>query len=316
MRHLPTGPAQGLELRLSKHANGSKDWHQLYNLPQYGLLFKAVDLSNRKLIGYGYSVSGFILIPLAKTPRIRWSLDMAVGVAYITKPFDYQSNFQNIAIGSHVNAFLMLGQRIDYDVTKHLGVSAGISFNHYSNGGTVLPNLGLNFPTVALGLTQHFGKIDSTKIPTFAPKNISPYWELNFNAGINEGSAIRQKYYPVFSLIIQRNLSLGARGSLMLGANTFYNFSHLSALEDLGDTISVFENVQLGPHIGYQLHIDELLVSIAMGMYIYDNFNIDGRIFNRISTKYYLNDWFGINLSLKTHLFKADFIELGTTFRL
>jgi len=315
MKHLPIGPAQSIDIRINKQANGSKYWHQLYNTPEYGILCKGLDLSNKKTLGYGYIISGFVLLPLVKTERFSWSVDMAVGVGYVTRPFDYKTNYQNIAIGSHLNAFLMLGQKVKYRLSNRLTSTAGFSYNHLSNGGTILPNLGLNYPMISLGIERRFGPNDSTSKQIFKDQRIESNWEIGIYAGFKQTSANRGKFYPAFSLVAQRTMSLGRRSSIAIGINSFYNSSHIPTIEARGESISAIENIQLGPHLAYQLHIDKLQVSLAMGLYIYDQLKTDGLVFNRMALKYYLNHWLGINLSIKTHYFKADYIELGTSFR-
>ncbi|MFC7666089.1 acyloxyacyl hydrolase [Hymenobacter humi] len=80
---------------------------------------------------------------------------MGAGLAYLTNPYNRDTNRKNNIASSFLNATLQLRFEYDYALTPHLGLLAGLGLNHYSNGATTKPNFGVNLPSVVLGLNYH-----------------------------------------------------------------------------------------------------------------------------------------------------------------
>jgi hypothetical protein len=56
--------------------------------------------------------------------------------------------------------------------------------------------------------------------------------------------------------------------------------------------------------------------TIQWGYYLFVRWNDDGDFYHRFGLKYYFNDHFIANLTIKTHFSKADFIEWGIGYRI
>ena len=72
-----------------------------------------------------------------------------------------------------INAYINLGLNNEFSLSPKLFVNVGIGFMHFSNGGTTLPNLGLNTPVVSAGVRYAFHaptKIERSLSDSFAKK--------------------------------------------------------------------------------------------------------------------------------------------------
>ncbi|MEZ4722675.1 MAG: acyloxyacyl hydrolase [Flavobacteriales bacterium] len=316
MLHLPDGPANAAELRIYKRTNGEKDWHKLYNLPEVGLTIRGFDLANHELLGYGLAFGPFFSSLILHSTRFSWNLEMACGIGLVSKPFDLETNYKNIAIGSYGNAFIMLGQRLNYRLTDYWGIHSSLSFNHMSNAAFAIPNLGLNYPMISIGVSRSFSPSNRIKtISKDSVASVSGYWDLALSFGIKETYNPRDVKYPTFNLSFQRCIGLTRKSSVAPGIDVFYNAALKPNFEISGDTVSPWQILQLGTRIGYQLNIDRLIVSLSMGVYLKDYYKQDGFLYHRAGLRYYFSEHWGANLSLKTHFFKADFFELGAAYR-
>ena len=315
MLHLPKGPAHALEIRLLKKTDGSERWHRLYNNPDVGITIRGFDLANKNILGYGLGVAGFISSPIIQSRKFIWSFEMGAGIGFTTKKFDFEDNYKNIAIGSSINAYLLLGQKISFKLSKRMLLSTYMSFNHLSNASFALPNLGLNYPMISLGLQTYLTDANVIEpIPKDSGK-VKGYWDMSSSFGLKEVYEPRKTKFGTFNISAQRAFGIGKKSSLSSGIDVFYNSSLSAVREAKGDTVSSLDIIQSGIRIGYQIHIEELVVSLNLGIYILDSYKGDGFMYHRISTRYYFTKHWGTNLSLKTHFFKADFIELGAAYR-
>ena len=79
------------------------------------------------------------------------NLFVGIGSAYISKPFNYQTNYLNIAIGLHINMYANINLEAQIRM-PHFIFYTDFGITHFSNGGTKHPNLGLNIPAISMGV--------------------------------------------------------------------------------------------------------------------------------------------------------------------
>ena len=314
MQHLPQGPAQSIELRVFQQTNGSKAWHNTYNLPQVGIAVKGFDLANKDLLGYGLGIAAYFSSSVVCKSGFKWNLEIGAGPGIVSKPFD-DENYKNIAIGSYGNAFVFLGQRFSYDIKDRLHLSLAMAFNHFSNSAYSLPNLGLNYPSVSFGLGYVFQKsiaIDS--IPAIESRQ-KGMWIAAFGAGLKEVADPKNVKFPTFSLMVERTFGLSKKSSAAAGVDVMYNSALYASRNVDSNTVTALGNLQLGLKIGYNLHIDQAQIFLQAGWYAIDSNKKDGNFYHRAGIRYFFTDHFGTHLALRTHLFKADYFEAGMAYR-
>ncbi len=188
-----------------------------------------------------------------------------------------------------------------YHITPNFYATTSLSFNHFSNAAYSLPNLGLNYPMTSLGagwlmnakekIEPYAGEIDKVK----------SYWASSIAFGIKEAPKPRNKKFPVLSASIERINALNKKSSWLVGADLFYNSALKAQREFKSEKISEVENLQIGIHGGYQLHIDKFSALIAMGAYAKSSYKQDGYVYHRVGMRYFFNKHLGAQLTLKTH---------------
>jgi len=99
MGYLIKGHIPAFDLKFSKSTTGDKLWEQLYRYPETGFGLYFADFRNPQIIGNGFSVYQYIDIPIITSNIFCFSYNLSYGLAYISKKFDADNNFYNIAIG-------------------------------------------------------------------------------------------------------------------------------------------------------------------------------------------------------------------------
>ena len=141
LNHLITGHPEGFMVGFSKKTFGAKEWHSLYNYPDYGgyLLyqnFKNEFLGTTIALGAHYNFYFF---------KRNLQFKLASGIALASNPYNKETNSKNNAFGSKLLGNVNLG--LSYkkvNIIDKFGLEAGILFTHYSNGRTKSPNSGIN----------------------------------------------------------------------------------------------------------------------------------------------------------------------------
>lgn len=316
MAHLPEGAAHFGELRLFYQTGTAKPWQLAYNSPQIGLSIRYFDLGNKQLLGHGLGLAALFSSPVIIQKRWTWHLEMGAGPGIITKPFDETSNYRNNAIGSHGNVFVTLGQRFTYSLSSRLDLAMALSFNHFSNAAFALPNLGVNYPMASLGVSYRPAYKDAEILQSAsALDRVQSAWVVQSAFGFKQAIRPYGAQFGTFSLFGGRMIGLSAKSSITLGGDIFYNNALYHYRNALGEQIDPADNVQSGLHIAYGLHIANACVSLTMGAYVLDQYKRDGWSYHRAAFRYFFTEHLGFNLSLKTHLFRADFFELGMAYK-
>lgn len=310
MTHLPQEMSSVGEFRLGISGDGSKQWHHIYNHPNIDFTARFFDLGNHEVLGYGVGIAAIFSSPLINHSRFQWFLELGAGPGLVTRPFNYESNYKNNAIGSYINAFILGGTKINYRVSPKIWLSASASFNHFSNASFSLPNLGLNYPVIGGGLKYQW-KNNIVDIQKDSIQKQTSLWQWNLLFGIKETYQPRNKKFIALTGSFGRRIGLDRKRSLLLSADVFNNTALMAIAESNNQPKSFLTNTQVGVSANYQLHINKVILFAGAGIYILDDYINDGLFYHGAGIRYFAYKNLGINLSLKTHFFKADYFELG-----
>ncbi|MBN1597389.1 MAG: acyloxyacyl hydrolase [Bacteroidales bacterium] len=132
--------------------NGSKQWHHLYNFPEVGASFLYSDFGNDNVLGQNFAIIPNITFSPSSYKPFNVKVTLGMGLAYFTRPFDEETNTENRLVGSAVANMSMASFYIHRYLNKHFDMLMGLTAFHCSNGHYKVPNYGLNFPAVHLGI--------------------------------------------------------------------------------------------------------------------------------------------------------------------
>jgi Lipid A 3-O-deacylase (PagL) len=138
----------GAEIGVFKNATGKSAWQRYYHKPHYGasiVWFWPGARTHGHAIGFCPSFT----LPFRTNEHHGWSFRLGGGVGIVTKPYDFQTNPVQNAIGTRWNNITQLRFAYRYN-TEKLRLQTGFSFTHFSNGGIKQPNFGINMPSVFL----------------------------------------------------------------------------------------------------------------------------------------------------------------------
>jgi len=318
--HLVKGYPTNYELNVSKPTLGNKLWHLENNKPDIGLSLQCLDFKNTQQLGYALTAAPYVEIPLnVKEKQSRLILRLCFGATYITKSFDINSNHKNIAIGSHVNAFVQFKWFWQLQLSKRLRFEPGFAFTHASNGKAKNPNLGLNVVSLNFGLNMlipskkpkpEIMKIDSsTRVRS--KNEIMTFAAVGFNQRSINSKELRTY---VVSVAYQRNVRNTHK--LSAGLDFFYDENYqLDYKNKSGKEAEGIETVRLSARLGYSYNVGRISFPIEIGYYTFQKVNPDGVIVSRIGVRYYSANGVIFHFGLRTHLAVAYDFDYGIGYR-
>ncbi len=311
VRYLQKGHTPVYELTIGKRLDGAKDWHSGYRFPWLSLGYNYTNFQYKEVLGDAHSLFGVIQIPIIQRKSFLLDYNFSFGFAYFTKVFNTTENYYNIVAGSRVNAYLKLGVGLSHQISPKYKFNYGIALLHYSNGSVKKPNLGINQAVLNMALSFDASRKESMKLPEKTTRLNGGEWLVVIAGGWKEISVSNPKTFSAFSSTINYERRF-LKKQLGVGMDFFYDGS-LTSVEDkeANFTSDPANNFRQGIHVGYGLVFGNMVFTVNTGYYLFLKHNTDGHVYSRFGLRYYFENNLVANLSLKTHLGVADFVEWG-----
>ena len=317
--HLSKERIFGAELSLSTRLTGSKNWHQAYKNPIVGITLLATSVGNQAILGNSFGALGFIDFPMSRSEKHFLSAKLSLGLGYISKVYNPQTNPKDVAISSHFNAMLCLGIQGRWYWNEKNALLYSFDLTHLSNGSFSIPNLGLNMPNVGIGYERQIGSKNVQKVqPRFIEKtSFFRNWKLT-SIGILSGKEIFPsggKRYPVYAISQMLHKQFRPKVAMELAFDVISKqalFGYRSYIPKTQWSV-----LQIGTYAGFALPLNKLRIVLGMGVYLKDRYDMDNELYHRVGIRYQCNNGLLFNVVLKSHWAKADYTEwgIGYTFK-
>lgn len=116
-----------------------------------GVAFKYYNFDNPYILGESATIALFGEPYLTHSKKSYFTLKAGAGISFTNTTYDSITNPQNLFFSSKIAFYLGIQLSYNFDITNQSTIKAAFAYNHISNGGIKLPNLGMNFPTLMLG---------------------------------------------------------------------------------------------------------------------------------------------------------------------
>jgi hypothetical protein len=302
-----------------KTASPDSAWEESYNYPDRGFVLIHQDFHNKKLgttTGLNYATTFYLL---NRNNKNQFSIQLGFGAAYNSNPLDFDTNLSNIVMSSHLLFSNHIKINYAYPKLFHkIGLNAGISFSHFSNGALVKPNLGLNTVFLNIGMNFHNEKIVKYEKHQREKMEKQPlHFTLGVGGGIHETLPnIGAK--PIYYLSAQLSKRITYKTGILLGFDLFNSMSIkdlavYNAINDPDPNARVKDYKQVGMFLGKETFFNKISFNVKIGYYLYRPVPGATSIYETISFKRYFKDSkkSAISINLKTHLFEAEHITIG-----
>jgi hypothetical protein len=314
MKGLPEQHINSAEVFIYKQQQGEEQWKKMYRHPQTGACLFFTPLGNQRVLGQALGAVAYTEFNNYSGKNFSLHFSFGGGLSWFTKTFELPGNIKNPAISSGINAAILFRQSFRYLLNKRNALDAGIAFTHFSNGAFSIPNLGINTTGVFLAYNLLPANYIKPQRPNFDSLLTEPTTKIMM--GLN---SFFKEVYPVLGpkyFTFSGNLSVmrfnGKRFSWGGGVDVMYNSSirhHLKNDNNPDNDEDII--LQTGLVAIAQIHINRFSFPFQLGYYVFDRYRADGVIYNRIGARYAVNKHLSLNLTLKSHYARADFIEPG-----
>ena len=314
----------------------------LYKKPEIGFTALYGYLGKKDVLGSVLSVYPTWQYTFFSDKSIGGNIKLGSGFAYFTTPYNKISNPDNLLIGSHISNITEISPNIWFKFAPGAFVQTGVSFLHFSNGHTSIPNIGLNDVTVKLGVIYRPGSLvglETKKRVAIKPDSI---WRKSIAIALGRHELAYSTYpvdgptYNIYKVSGYVTKQFRTIHEFQLGFSVAFFDSYYSFIkyEDYYKHFKPVLSTQTSLHIGHEFLLQKFGFVTELGIKILDPFYRDEFMKNEVGfnqfTKNYLSSRVGfkyypftkafagekiaIGMFIKTNFAQADFVEYNLSY--
>lgn len=331
-KYNPTELSHGFEVGYFKKTLGEKPWHRGMNFPEVGASFTYYSFADEKVFGDAFSLMMTAKFYLVRSRVANLYVKLGSGYAYLTRRYNATENPDNSLISSPINMAALLRLGLEWKLSKQVQLNTAISFQHYSNSGSVMPNIGLNMPNVTVGV-KVFPQLkelsyDCTK-PTGFKKN-ELIWKLSVGLqmlhSIEDNVPVPKRIYPVPGATIAYARYTNPGNKVYAGLS----FEHFPSIKDYINNNNVAIDRRMGMEttvpsvvMGDEFVFGWISMFYSAGVYLWHNKATVSPFYVKAGMNIYLASFtknkavrlfIGNNVKAHTNVAQYNELTLGGTF--
>ncbi len=313
-----------IEISLQRATFGKKKWEALYRYPMIGLSYWYASLGGFDALGKAHAIYPFINFPL--NPNLKNSINfrLGAGLAYLTNKFHPTDNYQNFAIGSHLNAAVSLHFDYRFQASHRLQFFVSAGLTHFSNGSMKTPNYGLNILSISAGAAYNLRKpnpyLDLKLLPELYKFEFDgKKWlsvEAQFAMGFKDMTQETGKSHTIFDAAINVMKPLSMRSKIGIGFDLTKDGSDKAILLRRGIPVeNESKLLKPGANLAYEMLLDRTSFLFNMGMHLAGAERNEGDFYQKLAIKQLFTENLFGTIALTVHFGKADYIGFGLGYR-
>lgn len=306
MSHI-VGLEVGRQWRLD--SGGSVDKRQ--NHPVAGIGLSYFDLG-KSINGKALCLQGFYEAGISVSKNTSLRARLSVGTGYLSKEFNPFTNPQNRAIGSHVNGFMQAFGYIQTALSARMDMQFGLGMSHFSNGNWGQPNLGINLPSLMLGLKMKDQGTSYVHMKTKRGNLVK--WEVGARMGKRQMSIDDPRNIATYMVEGIWNYPHNDIRNWRGGINVFFDRTYLFEKFQPLPKGRIDQITEIAITGGHEYRVNKLGFVTDLGFYIYRPDRSKRMYYEAVGLRYYINPKLILTSRLKAHLTSADYFEWGLTY--
>ncbi len=299
----------GFELDASLHLIDEKSWKNFASFPRVGAILSYVNFDNPEILGSALNLGAYFEPSIAVRNRLNFSFRLGVGLSYLNRVFDTETNPENQFYSTPISFLLVANGMVNYRIRPELQVRAGFFYNHISNGGIKQPNKGINFPTASLGIEYILNPYNFKSRKKEDWRQLHPDRFKVKAAIFGTAKTLNNEDNRRFGIIgatVYGSYVVGRMSALTAGLEWVFDYSLRERLRRTG----LENDFQKGSlNIGHDLLLGKFIFSQQFGFYLYRDFFDKPFYYQRYGLAYQLSPHLFAGIQLKAHADVADFMD-------
>ena len=303
----------GVQLEYAKHINTQKVWDYCGCYPRIGFLFNYVNYDNPDILGNSYTLATYIEPFIGFKNRLNPSFRLGFGISYLDNVYDPVTNPQNLFYSYPLSFYMLANIGLNYRLNNHININLTGNYSHISNGRIKLPNKGINFPTISLGVDYNLAEVNLVDRNRQLSKQDlhGSLWKFNFDLytskkEVNE----RDNKYQVYGFQFSTGYIVSRISAVNIGVEVNHDRSLIERNKRDLQNQDNYNPTCFSAYISHEFLLGRFILDQAVGFYFTKPSISSSLFYQRAGLKYKLNKSLYAGINLKTHTSTADFIDL------
>jgi len=212
------------ELIFLQKTTGRQEWQRLLGYPWWGVTARFTRFGNEAQLGQAFALLPHLTFEKTGASRLQGYLRLGLGLAWLNRPYDFETNPENIVIGSRLNNVAAASAGLHWRLLPRWWAKLAFAATHYSNAKFKEPNLGINIPVVRLGLLYVPSGLPEKPLP-----GEKPQWDkrvrlnLRLGLGLNERGPANGPKYPIYVVAAYGSRLFAPFYKFQLGLEAFHD---------------------------------------------------------------------------------------------
>jgi len=305
---------RSVELNIALHLTSEDVWSYCFCYPRVGAALHYVDFASSE-VGKAFAIYPYIEPFIGAGRRTSLAVRFGTGFSYQTTIYDEITNPRNFFFGSRIAFIAMLSTSLNMRLNENISGRFTFSYNHISNGGTVEPNWGINYPLLGAGfdfmpVSFDFEERDRNRELVLNPDRNRVDLALFFSGRESDRF---ERWFGVYGIWGGYSHMAGRVSALYAGAELVSDLLVRETVwQDFIDGISgeTPDHMRLSMLAGHELVLGRFLFSQYAGVYLYSPVKPRRQWYQRYALLYRFapSTWMGVNA--RSHYQEIDFIDL------
>ncbi|TAE66715.1 MAG: acyloxyacyl hydrolase [Bacteroidetes bacterium] len=285
-----------------------KVWENCNCYPKTGFSL-AYNNYNNQYLGQSFNFAYFLEPYFKLNARFNLSFRTSFGGAWLSNPYDVQTNPNNQSYSLPLSVYLAVGIGSHFKINSAWSIGLYGNYQHISNGGVKEPNKGINWVTSSLSVvyTPKPTELPVRERNVFSKKNAKLEKEIFIWASNKEAKIGDKKRFFIFGTSFQIHKQVSRLSALSLGTEIYYDGSLVERLRQDNENGNGWRSGLLA---GHQFILGKFRFTQQIGVYVYQNNPYFDAWYHRWAILYYPNQKWGMGISLKAHRHIANFFDV------
>lgn len=299
---------------------GNKNWHKWFNYPTYGLSLTYFNIDDSRIGNHGLSAMAHHNLSCISSTFYKLKFGIGVGIGYFSTIYHPIENPINQYVSTHISAAVQVAFENSFLIHNKLKLTVTPTFNHFSNGASVLPNFGLNMFGIALGLKYKINDFDTKHEPKkpdiFASKKNFLHFYIAY--GSNILAIPNYNYFYNYTIDLSYGRKLGKISKLIIGTNIMHsNIDNNPTANNVAVINRPFLAIDRSSiWVAHEFLINRIGLITGFGIYTFKPSGLSSIFYSRLGLRYHFHkNMFGAVI-LRSHSNVADTIEWALGFTL
>jgi len=303
----------GFEISYNKLNTTFESWNVFHLYNNSGIQAGYFNFQNPKIVGSAYTLTVFTEPIIRTGDRFLFSLKAGGGISYQTKIFDQETNPLNKFFGMRIGFPLYLTSRLKYRIGQKTYITLSGSYNHISNGSIKVPNYGINYPTVSIGL-EYFQngipRLNNVYVADHHIKTNGHYFQLEVLTGYKEVYAMPCFAFGVdarYVKLIRPKYALNAGVELIMDGG----IKEIIKIKNLD-----LDYKRFAITLGQDFLLGKVTFTQYFGIYLYSPYKARNPVYQKYELSYAVLPDFLFGFYLKAHTSNAELFGICINYRL